>query len=192
MRVKDHIYFNPPKPKSATKKKKADASNQDTLPPTSPSPPVTPAPPVEPSTPPSSTGPAVAAPQVVFDATTGKFVVDPTSLEQRSIVLNQEAVGQLVQQRSPASYSAYSKRTVSKRWTKDETEKFYLGVRTFGLDFDMIRRFFLPNRDHTQLKNKYNREDKADRSKMDYCLNPKNRLQAPPTPPGAVDTVSAT
>jgi hypothetical protein len=126
----------------------------------------------------------------MLDPITGKFMVDPTSLEQRSAVLNQEAVGALVNHRAPASYSAYSKRTASKRWTKDETEKFYLGVRTFGLDFDMIRRFFLPARDHTQLKNKYNREDKADRTKMDFCLDAKNRL-APPADPDSLVVATA-
>eukprot|EP00038_Savillea_parva_P007359 m.169547 g.169547 ORF g.169547 m.169547 type:complete len:450 (+) comp13117_c0_seq1:89-1438(+) len=185
MRVKDHIYFNPPKPKAHGKRRR-NSSTTDKTPgsgASTPIPPASPSTPRAPSTaataPPTPDSPVqpVSAPQVVLDAATGKFVVDPTSLEQRSTVLNQETVGELVQARSPASYSAYSKRTASKKWSNEETETFYRGVRTFGLDFDMIQKFFLPERDHTQLKNKYNREDKRDRAKMDFCLNPKNRLE---------------
>jgi hypothetical protein len=42
----------------------------------------------------------------MLDKVTGKFVVDPTSLEARSAVLDHESVGALVQQRTAASYSA--------------------------------------------------------------------------------------
>eukprot|EP00041_Stephanoeca_diplocostata_P024591 m.627550 g.627550 ORF g.627550 m.627550 type:complete len:578 (-) comp22560_c0_seq4:1440-3173(-) len=182
MTMKHLIYHNPKSKKPRGAKAKAAAvtrmgsgasaaapgvpGNPDPAPlPTGTQPDARPAPPTTPS-----------GPRVMIDAATGQLVVDESSLEQQAQYVNQETVGQLVQEERHASYSSYTKRSASRSWTAAETEIFYRGIRAFGLNFDMISLVLLPQRDHTMLKKKYLREDKANSSKIDDALHPNNRL----------------
>ncbi|KAN0060294.1 hypothetical protein ACQY0O_007623 [Thecaphora frezii] len=61
----------------------------------------------------------------------------------------------------------------NKRWTDDDTAKFYRAVQQWGTDFEMISRLF-PGRDRAMIKKKWNAEERANPKMIDDALN--NRL----------------
>ncbi|KAK4057277.1 hypothetical protein OIO90_001774 [Microbotryomycetes sp. JL221] len=61
------------------------------------------------------------------------------------------------------------------KWSADETELFYEGVRQFGTDFEMIAGLF-PNRNRRQIKTKWNKEDKTFPQKITAALMGKKAI----------------
>jgi transcription factor TFIIIB component B'' len=53
----------------------------------------------------------------------------------------------------------YMKRERNITWTLEATEKFYIGLRMFGTDFEMISKMF-PDRNRRQIKLKFNKEER--------------------------------
>jgi transcription factor TFIIIB component B'' len=55
------------------------------------------------------------------------------------------------------------------RWGFEDSELFFKGLRMFGTDFEMIATLF-PKRGRMDVKNKYTRELKEDRTRVEACL----------------------
>jgi transcription factor TFIIIB component B'' len=53
----------------------------------------------------------------------------------------------------------FMKRERNTTWNLESTEKFYLGLRMFGTDFEMISKMF-PDRNRRQIKLKFNKEER--------------------------------
>jgi transcription factor TFIIIB component B'' len=56
-----------------------------------------------------------------------------------------------------------------KRWTHDDTELFYKGLRNFGTDFQMISHMF-PGSTRRSMKLKFTREEREDPERVRECL----------------------
>lgn len=61
------------------------------------------------------------------------------------------------------------KKEKSEKWLPEETEKFYKALQIFGTDFSIIMKL-LPGRSRKQIKNKFNKEEKANPDKIDIIL----------------------
>lgn len=68
------------------------------------------------------------------------------------------------------SYMDKSK-TTKVRWSKEETELFYQGIREFGSDFLMIQKLHFPGRTRHQIKLKYKKEERENPDTLHAALN---------------------
>ena len=119
----------------------------------------------------SETGSAMGAPRVMIDPETGEITLDRSSLVVRSTRVSAEERSELIVQGTmKTTYASFTKRSPNTRWTPAETSLFFDGLAEFGTDFGMIQQKYLPGRNHTQLKKKFQREDKVDASKVDAAL----------------------
>jgi hypothetical protein len=66
-------------------------------------------------------------------------------------------------------------RSYSERWGKSETEQFYLALRLFGTDFDVLASC-LQNRTRQQVKIKYKRENKLNPAQVEFALSTRMNL----------------
>ncbi len=103
----------------------------------------------------------------------GKIVLDETSLfanfgneEDRD---NMEVVDEREGDRfvNAATYSRKLGR--NRKWTADETAKFYRALQQWGTDFEMIARLF-PGRDRVMVKKKFNVEERSNGKLVDEAL----------------------
>ncbi|GAC99586.1 hypothetical protein PHSY_007189 [Pseudozyma hubeiensis SY62] len=104
----------------------------------------------------------------------GKIVLDETSLfanygngeEDRD---NMEVVDEREGDRF-VNASTYSRKLGrNKKWSADETAKFYRCLQQWGTDFEMIARLF-PGRDRVMIKKKFNVEEKSNAKLVDEAL----------------------
>ncbi|ORY60410.1 hypothetical protein BCR35DRAFT_270878, partial [Leucosporidium creatinivorum] len=91
-----------------------------------------------------------------------------------------EVIHEAAQDRMVNSAS-WGKRQATEKWTSDETEKFFDGVRQFGTDFEMIAGLF-PNRTRRQIKAKWNKEDKINPAGITAALMSKKAITPQPHP----------
>ncbi|KAL0278847.1 UNVERIFIED_CONTAM: hypothetical protein PYX00_000537 [Menopon gallinae] len=70
------------------------------------------------------------------------------------------------------SKTCYYKRKTQKSrdWSDTETKRFYKALNTIGTDFSLMQKYF-PVRTRLELKNKFKREEKLNRSLVDRALN---------------------
>ena len=69
------------------------------------------------------------------------------------------------------TYSSFRKRPPTVRWTKTETIEFYTALNLIGPDFSLMSNlFFNGKRSRTDLKNKFRRENKLNKSVIDKAL----------------------
>jgi len=61
----------------------------------------------------------------------------------------------------------------SEKWTEEETKKFYRAIELFGTDFSLITKLF-PNRNRNQIKNKFLKEEKVSKKKIDLIFQQHN------------------
>lgn len=104
----------------------------------------------------------------------GKIVLDETSLfanygngeDDRD---NMEVVDEREGDRfvNAATYSRKLGR--NRKWSADETAKFYRSLQQWGTDFEMIARLF-PGRDRVMIKKKFNVEEKSNARLVDEAL----------------------
>nr|CDI51741.1 -related protein [Melanopsichium pennsylvanicum 4] len=104
----------------------------------------------------------------------GKIVIDETSLfanygngeEDRE---NMEVVDEREGDRfvNAATYSRKMGR--NRKWTADDTAKFYRSLQQWGTDFEMIARLF-PGRDRVMIKKKFNVEERSNGKLIDAAL----------------------
>jgi len=67
---------------------------------------------------------------------------------------------------------SYSKRATSRKWSQEDTKKFYIALRKYGTDFSVIESIF-PDRSRSQLKQKYKKEEKENPSILEDILKGK-------------------
>ena len=85
--------------------------------------------------------------------------------------------------------ASYTKRPKALRWTKEETYKFYMGLRQYGTSFGMIASLF-PGRERRHIKNKYNREERSHPELVTLALkNAMPMQEALPAPPPFISLV---
>jgi len=61
----------------------------------------------------------------------------------------------------------------SEKWTEEETTRFYRALEIFGTDFTLITKLF-PNRNRNQIKNKFLKEEKFSKLKVDRVFQNTN------------------
>ena len=71
---------------------------------------------------------------------------------------------------SKSSSLIYPKKSISKKWTYEETEFFYQCLAEFGTDFSMIESKFNGNRNRSQIKNKFRKEEKENLDRIDQAI----------------------
>ncbi|XP_014663759.1 PREDICTED: transcription factor TFIIIB component B'' homolog [Priapulus caudatus] len=70
------------------------------------------------------------------------------------------------------TYGSFSKRTCSRAWSDKDTAKFFKALSTVGTDFSMMGSLF-PNRKRIELKNKFKREERVNKTKVDKAIRDK-------------------
>ena len=100
------------------------------------------------------------APTVTLDKN-GKIIVNTSSLVYTPSVARPDLAGYTERGEDDAKITvcSFKKRSIRRRWTHEETKKFYRALRACGLDFSMMAGFF-PKRSRMELKRKYKREEK--------------------------------
>jgi len=101
----------------------------------------------------------------------GKIVLDEESL---TISTDEGRMGTgdynvVIETGNHITYTSFTNRNSSEKWTPTETEAFYKALRTYGTDFSLIERIF-PNRTRRQIRNKFKREEKENLRKVDEAL----------------------
>ncbi|KAJ2091848.1 hypothetical protein IW138_001537 [Coemansia sp. RSA 986] len=105
----------------------------------------------------------------------GKVVVDSESLViSRSDMAGAgneqlELVDESARPRFINSLTYVQKRASRKRWTADETEEFYVALRRYGSDFEMIS-VAMPGRNRYDIRNKFKAEEKKDNKRITATL----------------------
>ncbi|KAL4501450.1 hypothetical protein ABPG72_021257 [Tetrahymena utriculariae] len=95
------------------------------------------------------------------------------------ISISQKTIAQLQVEEKFSSTQASTKKGISsasflnrehtKKWSQDETLKFYKGLELFGTDFSMISRLFT-NRTRKMCKNKFRKEEKVNIQEIEKRL----------------------
>ncbi|KAG8832157.1 Transcription factor TFIIIB component B [Serendipita sp. 400] len=122
------------------------------------------------------------APQVRYDAS-GNLVLDEAELEYNR---QEEAEAELAangpmevvvetDRDKFTNFASYSRKPKPERWSKEEMDTFYMGLRMFHTGFDLIARL-LPNRTRTMVRNKFRTEDRKNPEKITRYLSPQMRL----------------
>ncbi|RUS80464.1 hypothetical protein EGW08_011780 [Elysia chlorotica] len=84
--------------------------------------------------------------------------------------------------------NSYRKCYKKKFWSDEETDKFFMGLSMCGTDFSLLTKL-LTNRSRRELKNKFRREEKFNRPRVDKSLSnmrqydPSVFVEKPPAPP---------
>ncbi|KAM0789223.1 hypothetical protein ACM66B_000066 [Microbotryomycetes sp. NB124-2] len=117
------------------------------------------------------------APQLVL--VDGKLVVDQSTLTvnrtQADFAPEDRVVVEEDNRHRFVNYSTHSRHSRPNKWTAEETELFYEGVRQFGTDFEMIAGLF-PDRNRAQIKKKWTKEDKLFPQKITAAFNGKKAI----------------
>nr|ABW81128.1 myb-transcription factor [Boechera divaricarpa] len=85
---------------------------------------------------------------------------------------NQET--NVVKPDSPVNYQTYMNKTSRTRWSKQDTELFYEGIREFGSNLSMVQLLF-PNRTREQMKLKFKLEERRYPSKLNDSLSSRSK-----------------
>ncbi|XP_072018105.1 uncharacterized protein [Amphiura filiformis] len=92
---------------------------------------------------------------------------------------------------SSTTYASFRKQTRTATWTKKETEKFYKALSAVGTDFSMINAMF-PKRTRHQIKNKFKREERSHRYKVDAAIRKTSKVSMSMFVPSDEDSESET
>lgn len=61
------------------------------------------------------------------------------------------------------------------KWSDEENEKFYMAISIYGTDFALVSSLFGPSKTREQIKNKFKKEEKKNKEKIDGALkNPES------------------
>lgn len=104
---------------------------------------------------------------------TGEIILDEKSIfvERKEIKKQREEIAksEVVNGDFDTNYGIYKKHKRSKFWTTDETLRFYKALNTLGTDFTLMCELF-PDRTRRELKMKFNKEEKINRTLIDKAL----------------------
>jgi len=101
-------------------------------------------------------------PKIVFKD--GKAQLDDSHLSIPE--LEKQLVEVVVDKKKLTTSNSFKNINHSEKWTEEETKKFYRALELFGTDFSLITKLF-PNRNRNQIKNKFLKEEKVSRKKID-------------------------
>ena len=122
----------------------------------------------------------------------GRIVVNPTStvhVPESNATESLDASNVVEETHTRVTSASYTKRPKALRWTKEETYKFYMGLRQYGTSFGMIASLF-PGRERRHIKNKYNREERSHPELVTLALkNAMPMQEALPAPPPFISLV---
>lgn len=108
-----------------------------------------------------------SAPQVHVNSN-GDFVIDTESLQQapqEHIEYEHGLNDEITNQNSFRSRKVHRK----SNWSKEDTDKFYLGIKYAGLDFKLMSSFY-KHRDENELRRKYKHEHKKNPDRVDIAV----------------------
>eukprot|EP01083_Nonionella_stella_P224971 800311_1 len=105
----------------------------------------------------------------------GEMVIDDSSLmiQNPTSLLTSSDYTRVTE--SGARAIVKTKRTHTERWQKEETDKFYKYLSTYGPDFTFMQRAF-PSRTRKQLKNKFKKEEKSNPERIDEALSSRSAV----------------
>ncbi|KAK6643158.1 hypothetical protein RUM43_004661 [Polyplax serrata] len=96
------------------------------------------------------------------------IVIETTEAKRSREDLIKNSVPVFEERGSRVSY--YRRKTKKTRdWTDFETKRFYKALNTIGPDFSLMQKYF-PKRSRMELKNKFKREERLNRSLIDKAL----------------------
>jgi len=112
----------------------------------------------------------VAAPQL--RTVGGRIVMDTSSLVITNPIDKSYELSDVVHDQTGRGANAWSKkRKHCDRWSSDETDKFYLGLRKFGSDFTIIAHWLGDRRDDRRhVRNKFKKEEKVNPLRIQRAL----------------------
>ncbi|OBT84416.1 hypothetical protein VE02_07113 [Pseudogymnoascus sp. 03VT05] len=104
----------------------------------------------------------------------GQIVIDESSLnlDRHKLAAANAGVMEIIEENEftrITTSGTFMKREKNIFWDLDAEEKFYVGLRMFGTDFEMISNMF-PNRNRRQIKLKFNKEERLYPSKINSAL----------------------
>ncbi|OBT78762.1 hypothetical protein VF21_02612 [Pseudogymnoascus sp. 05NY08] len=104
----------------------------------------------------------------------GQIVIDESSLnlDRHKLAAANAGVMEIIEENEftrITTSGTFMKREKNIFWDLDAEEKFYVGLRMFGTDFEMISKMF-PDRNRRQIKLKFNKEERLYPSKINSAL----------------------
>jgi transcription factor TFIIIB component B'' len=104
----------------------------------------------------------------------GEIVLNQDSITIKRPEINFEKDYERINESQAKKFTSatYARHPRTPAWTKDETQKFYNALSQLGTNFSQISQFF-PNRDRRQIRNKFKKEEKENKLKVENYL--KNR-----------------
>jgi len=113
---------------------------------------------------------SVMAPQV--RTVGGRIVIDDSSLTISNATESNLDMSDIVLDQSGRGTNAWSKkRKHCDRWTAEETERFYVGLRKFGLDFQLIASWMGDRRnDRRHVRNKFKKEERLNLARINQAI----------------------
>ena len=112
------------------------------------------------------------APQIMINEN-GEIVINEQSLIVQKKVDNSELTKNKILVEDEHTFHAYRKRKEAKKWTREETLRFYKALSQIGTDFGLMQSIF-PNFTRNDIKLKFKREEKVNSDLVDLAL--KSRL----------------
>ncbi len=133
-----------------------------------PPPPPPPSEETEPDTPAPATD--VLAPQLRLDEK-GNIVLDEESLlvTHSAPKPTHENYDVVFESHAMVNSFSFTNRKHTERWSVEDTAKFYTALQQYGSDFSLIAKLF-PNRTRRHIRNKFKKEEKENRPKLDWAL----------------------
>ncbi|OBT48155.1 hypothetical protein VE00_01056 [Pseudogymnoascus sp. WSF 3629] len=104
----------------------------------------------------------------------GQIVIDESSLnlDRHKLAAANAGVMEIIEENEftrITTSGTFMKREKNIFWDLEAEEKFYVGLRMFGTDFEMISKMF-PDRNRRQIKLKFNKEERLYPSKINSAL----------------------
>lgn len=111
----------------------------------------------------------ILAPKIIFKD--GKAQLDNSYLSKSEP--QKPLIEVVVDKKKITTSNSFKNINHSEKWTEEETRKFYRALEIFGTDFSLITKLF-PNRNRNQIKNKFLKEEKVSRKKIDSVFKQQN------------------
>ncbi|CAM6085016.1 unnamed protein product [Calypogeia fissa] len=118
------------------------------------------------------------APQV--QVVNGRIVINEHSLTIGAYAtsrLNTETYTRVEENAPRLNYNSYRDKTPKERWKAEDTDVFYLALKQFGTDFEIIQNLF-PGRTRRQVKAKFKKEERNNPRRLQEALAHRPQDQA--------------
>lgn len=115
-------------------------------------------------------GAVAMAPQV--QVINGRIVINEQSLTIGAYAtsrLNTDTYTRVEENAPRLNYNSYREKTPTERWKVEDTDVFYLALKQFGTDFELIQNLF-PGRTRRQVKAKFKKEERNNPRRLQEAL----------------------